>query len=81
MTALYRVLDAENPALKIGAPVLILQGTDDQLVFPTFTNQLRGELVNKGDHVVYDAVQGAVHGDVVALGDATFTSWLAQRFG
>ncbi len=81
MTALYRVLDAENPALKISAPVAILQGSDDQLVFPAFTNQLRGELVNKGDHVEYDVVQGAVHGNVVALGDATFTSWLTKRFG
>ncbi len=80
-TALYHVLDGENPALKIGAPVVIVQGSADTTVFPQFTNQLRGELVNKGDHVQYDVVQGAIHGDVVALGDTTFTSWLAKRFG
>ncbi len=80
-SALYRVLDAENPALKIAAPVIILQGSDDTTVFPTFTNQLQGELVAKGDHVTYDVVAGAIHGNVVALGNATFTSWLKQRFG
>jgi pimeloyl-ACP methyl ester carboxylesterase len=80
-TALYRVLDAENPALKISVPVIILQGSADSLVFPTFTNQLQSELVAKGDRVTYNVVQGAVHGDVVALGNATFTSWLKQRFG
>jgi pimeloyl-ACP methyl ester carboxylesterase len=80
-TALYRVLDAENPALKIPAPVIILQGSADSLVFPTFTEKLRDELTAKGDEVTYDAVQGAVHGDVVALGDSTFTSWLGKRFG
>jgi pimeloyl-ACP methyl ester carboxylesterase len=80
-TALYRVLDAENPALRIGAPVLIVQGSADTTVFPTFTNQLHGELVNKGDKVTYDIVQGAVHGDVVARGESLFSSWLKQRFG
>ena len=80
-TALYHVLDAENPALRIAAPVIILQGSADTTVFPTFTNQLHGELVKKGDHVQYNVIQGAVHGNVVALGDTTFTSWLAKRFG
>jgi Secretory lipase len=79
-TALYHVLDGENPALKIAAPVIILQGSADTTVFPVFTNQLHGELVAKGDHVEYDVVQGAIHGNVVALGDGTFTSWLTQRF-
>ena len=79
-TALYRVLDGENPALKIAAPVIILQGSADTTVFPVFTKQLDGERVGKGDHVQYDVVQGAVHGNVVALGDGTFRSWLTERF-
>ena len=33
-TAAYKVLNAENPALKIAAPVLILQGEADTTVFP-----------------------------------------------
>ena len=60
--------------------MIIVQGSADTTVFPVFTNQLHTELVAKGDHVQFDVVQGAVHGNVVALGDGTFTSWLTQRF-
>ena len=52
------MLDGENPALKIAAPVIIVQGSADTTVFPVFTNQLHSELVAKGDHVQYDVVAG-----------------------
>ena len=81
-TAIYKVLSAENPALKIAAPVLLLQGETDTTVYPVFTDQLDTELVAKGDHVTYTKFPGVVHGNVVAAGfkvaSAALTSWFGH---
>lgn len=78
-TAIYKVLDAENPAVKIAAPVLILQGEADSTVFPVFTDQLNTELIAKSDRVSYTKFPGVVHGNVVAAGfkvaSTALTSW------
>jgi pimeloyl-ACP methyl ester carboxylesterase len=78
-TAIYKVLDTMNPALKISAPVLIVQGEADTTVFPAFTDQLDTELVAKGDRVTYTKLPGVVHGTVVAAGltaaSSSLTSW------
>jgi pimeloyl-ACP methyl ester carboxylesterase len=79
-TALFHVLDAMNPALKISAPVLIVQGEADTTVFPTFTDQLDTELVGKGDHVRYVKLPGVSHGGVVAAGEKTASAALAKWF-
>lgn len=78
--ALYRVLDGMNPALKIGAPVLILQGTGDTTVFPALTNMLDTELTNLGDAVDYKTFTGVTHGGIVTSGYAAATTWLGRRF-
>jgi pimeloyl-ACP methyl ester carboxylesterase len=80
-TAIYKVLDGENPALKIGSPVMILQGEADTTVFPAFTNELDTELIAKGDHVTYIKFPGVVHGNVVAAGLNVASSALASWFG
>ncbi len=79
--ATYKVLNAENPALKIGAPVLLLQGLADTTVYPAFTNELDTELIAKGDHVTYTKFPGVVHGNVVAAGFNAASSALASWFG
>jgi pimeloyl-ACP methyl ester carboxylesterase len=79
-TAIYKVLTAENPALKISAPVLILQGEADTTVFPAFTDQLDTELIAKGDKVAYDKFPGIVHGNVVMAGYKAATAALATWF-
>ena len=79
-TALYKVLDAMNPALRIHAPVLILQGTADTTVFPAFTNTLDTELTGLVDTVDYRTLPGVTHATVVVAGNAAATTWLAQRF-
>lgn len=80
-TAIYKVLNAENPALKIAAPVLILQGEADTTVYPAFTDQLDTELIAKGDQVTYTKFPGVVHGNVVAAGFDVTTAALASWFG
>src|SRR6202007_1485475 len=39
---LKQILKAQNPDLKIAAPVLLAQGLSDTTVFPFMTNQLDG---------------------------------------
>ena len=79
LTRLLRVLDANNPSLKIRAPVLIAQGTADTTVFPVFTNQLVGELRKKGDAVTYRTYAGVKHVGIVTAGAAGATAFFAAR--
>jgi pimeloyl-ACP methyl ester carboxylesterase len=79
-TALYHVLDAMNPALKIVAPVLILQGEADTTVFPAFTGMLDQELIATGDHVELRTFPDVTHATVVTVGYGAATAWLAKRF-
>ena len=65
-TELDEVLTRMNPDLKIGAPVLLAQGTADTTVFPSFTDQLNGELVGRGNEVDYETYAGVSHGAIVA---------------
>ena len=68
-TKLYEVLTRMNPDLKIGAPVLLAQGTADTTVFPNFTDLLDSELVDRGTDVDYQVYPGVGHGDIVAASD------------
>ena len=68
-----------NPALKIKAPVLLLQGDADSTVFKPFTNQLLTELKAKGDSVDYRIAAGVDHGGIVSAELAATTTWLKQR--
>jgi pimeloyl-ACP methyl ester carboxylesterase len=79
-TAIFKVLAGENPALKIPAPVQIVQGEADATVFPVFTDQLNSELVAKGDSVTYTKLPGVDHGSVVAAGFSTASKRLASWF-
>jgi pimeloyl-ACP methyl ester carboxylesterase len=79
LSRLLRVLDAQNPGLKIRAPVLILQGAADTTVFPVFTSQLVGELKAKHDTVTYRTYPGVQHGTVVAAGGGAATAFFAAR--
>lgn len=79
-TEIYKVLNAENPALKIKAPVQIVQGLADTTVYPAFTNQLDTELVAKGDKVTYTKLPGVDHGGAVAAGFTAASKSLASWF-
>jgi pimeloyl-ACP methyl ester carboxylesterase len=79
LSRLLRVLDAQNPALRIRVPVLILQGLADTTVFPVFTNQLTQELRAKGDALSYRTYPGVSHVTVLANGASAATSFFAAR--
>jgi pimeloyl-ACP methyl ester carboxylesterase len=78
---LLAVTDGENPALRIGPPVLLLQGDADQTVFKVFTDQLSTELTGLGDKLDYRVFPGITHGAIVAAGASATSTWLGQRFG
>jgi pimeloyl-ACP methyl ester carboxylesterase len=78
-TALLRVLDAQEPGLKITVPVLLLQGLSDSTVFSFFTDGLRDELKTQGDTVDYRTFPGVTHGTIVAKGLPAANTFLKQR--
>jgi alpha-beta hydrolase superfamily lysophospholipase len=70
---------AQNPALRIRAPVLILQGELDTTVSPRFTDQLVKELKAKGDAVTYRTYPGVEHLLIVGNGAPEANAFLAAR--
>ena len=73
------VLKEMNPSLKIGPPILLAQGTADTTVFPSFTDQLNGELVGHGDDVDYKTYPGITHGQIVAAAEDDAMDFFEQR--
>lgn len=69
LTPANPVLAAMNPLVKTAAPILIAQGTADTTVFPTYTDQLKDQLVNAGDQVTYNKYPGVNHVGVVTTGE------------
>jgi predicted esterase len=78
LSALNPVLAAMNPAVKTVPPVLIEQGTADTTVFPTFTDQLAGELQGLGDTLTYTKYPGVDHAGIVTAGAQQALSFFQQ---
>jgi alpha-beta hydrolase superfamily lysophospholipase len=64
---LEKVLARNNPDVSSDAPILVVQGTADTTVFPTYTEMLVDELSQHND-VEYAPVPGANHGSVMVDG-------------
>ena len=79
LDALYGVLGEMNPAVRIGPPVLLAQGSTDTTVFPTFTDMLNGELGKLGDKVTYRTYTGVNHGAIVAAAEDDALSFFEKR--
>ena len=77
-SALNPVLAAMNPAVRTAAPILIPQGEADTTVFPTFTNQLKDELIGLGDNVTYKTYPGVNHVGVTTAGEADALAFFEQ---
>ena len=81
MTALLKVLDAENPDLPIKVPVLLLQGLADNTVLSFFSDDLRKELAARGVTVDYRTYPGVDHGSIVAKSVSAANTFFRKRFG
>jgi acetyl esterase/lipase len=68
-----------NPLVKTAAPILIAQGTADTTVFPTYTDQLKDQLVNAGDQVTYNKYPGVNHVGVVTTGEPDAMAFFQQQ--
>ena len=79
VTPLYGILDAQNPAVKTAAPVLLAQGTADSTTPKFLTDLLNGELVGLGDTVDYKVYEGVDHGGVVAAAQDDVLDFFESR--
>jgi hypothetical protein len=79
-TALSQLDDPED--LRIRTPVQIQQGTADQTVFQTFTDQTVDAYKQRGNPVTYKTYQGVDHGGAVkdAHSAADATKYVRARF-
>lgn len=68
-----------NPALRIGPPILLAQGTADTTVFPSFTDMLAAELDGRGDDVDYRTYPGVDHGRIVDAAGDDVIDFFARR--
>ena len=77
-----KALEKNDPGrLKIGAPVLLEQGSADTTVLPPFTAALAKSLAGVGDTVTEHTYPGATHGTVLTAAQSDQASFLKKRFG
>ncbi len=76
---LYAVLDQMNPAVATSKPILLLQGTEDETVYPFLTDQLHQELVGLGDQVTYSKYEGVDHGEITAVAESEALQFMKAR--
>ncbi len=67
--------------LKIGAPVLLEQGSSDTTVLPPFTAALAMSLAGVGDAVTEHTYAGATHSTVLIAAQADQAAFLKRRLG
>ncbi|MCB0871484.1 MAG: alpha/beta fold hydrolase [Solirubrobacterales bacterium] len=79
MTPLFGILDAQNPAVKTSAPILLTQGTADSTTPKLLTDILNGELTNLGDTVDYKVYEGVQHGPIVAAAQDDVMDFFESR--
>jgi pimeloyl-ACP methyl ester carboxylesterase len=67
--------------LKIGAPVMLAQGTADATVVPMFTQELAASLSGVGDKVTFDTYAGQTHSTVLAAAQKDAAAFIKQHLG
>lgn len=81
LTPLLSVAGANEPAtLHISAPSLIVQGTTDDTVMPSWTDAVVRALCGKGDTVKYIIYPGATHETIVDRSKMDVQGWVDARF-
>lgn len=72
----------QNPAVKVGAPVMIPQGTADDTVQPTFTQLLVSQLTPLNPGLIsYETFDGADHSTVLERSKPKVDPFIAGLFG
>jgi predicted esterase len=61
------------------APMLIAQGSDDQVVVPAATRALVQRLCHAGDTVELRSYRGAGHFDILEVASADMIGWTGDR--
>jgi fermentation-respiration switch protein FrsA (DUF1100 family) len=79
LNPLFAQLDSENPAIKTQAPILLAQGEADTTVFPSFTNMLDDELVQRGNSVDYVKFPGVDHAGIPAAAESDVMAFFEKR--
>jgi predicted esterase len=81
LTALLRDATADEPGpLSYGAPLLLLQGTDDTTVLPVVTDLLFTQFCKTGAIVRYDKYAGRTHRSLIPAATEDAAAWIAARF-
>jgi pimeloyl-ACP methyl ester carboxylesterase len=76
---LNKILDEQNPNLKIRAPILLAQGLSDTTVLPFMSNQLDAELRARKNKVRYLTYDGIEHVGIVGAADQPTRKFFAAR--
>jgi pimeloyl-ACP methyl ester carboxylesterase len=66
--------------VRIPAPILLVQGEADTVVFPVFTDELAQRLCAAGDTVAVEKFAGAGHVAGEPASAASVATWIAARF-
>jgi pimeloyl-ACP methyl ester carboxylesterase len=76
----FKLLGESDPEhLKIRTPLYIAQGTADQTVIPTFTDQLDSTYLAAGTKVDYKKYPGITHGGIVTAANKDTLAWARSR--
>jgi len=61
-------------------PLLLVQGTDDRMVAPSMTEDVRAQLCMRGANVAFRSVSGATHDSVLKMSLPAALRWVEARF-
>lgn len=76
-----RIIEANTPGgAPVPAPLLLLNGSEDQLVHPAMTRQLAKRECEYGEPVAFRLVPGADHGPTGHDAAPAVARWIAGRF-
>jgi alpha-beta hydrolase superfamily lysophospholipase len=70
----------QDPPPVTSVPILVVQGTKDDIVPTSTTEMLRSSWCAAGADLAVELVPGATHESVVALTSQTVVGWIADRF-
>lgn len=79
-SVLQAAAENEPAALKIAVPTLVAQGTADDTVMPTWTDNVVGSLCKNGTPLEYLVQRGANHETVLTSSTAQMKTWVDARF-